>query len=118
MGQWYSYFVCNYTGQTKITDLNKKTKNWFFSSLDKGWYKVEFLNLKQLNIDGTTSVGKSMDQFEFTYYKDFEPGLKNYKLNVVCNDIRFKNGPLVYYKIIKLDSDFCKKFPENSLIEQ
>jgi len=117
-GPLHSYYVCNYKGQIQITDLHKKTKGWFFSDYEKGWYQVKFLNLKLLNLDGTANVAKQMNQYEFTYYNNFEPDLKNYKLNVVCNDIRFKNGPLVYYKIIKDDSDFCKKYPENSIIEQ
>lgn len=76
IGLLYSYHICNYTGLTKITDLNIRSKKWFFFDINNGWYKVEFSNLNQLKIDRTASVTKPMNRFEFEYYKEFEPGLQ------------------------------------------
>lgn len=114
-------YICNYKRQPRITKLIGYEKKflWFRKEIKytDGWRQIDFedpLIVRSRHIG--EKVGSRVNR-SYNFLSKNEINYTHFQINFNCNDVLFENQPTESVKIFAADADFCKKYPENSLIE-
>lgn len=114
-------YICNYNEKPKLRKIEGYTQGflWFKKEIkyDENYREVEFNNLKLVASGHSNKSYFSDPTQKFIFLMDKEINFTNIKIVYHCNDVIYEDRPDVTVKITEVDSDFCKKYPENSLIE-
>lgn len=115
------FYICNYNSIPKITKLPGYSKGflWFKKDINfnENWHEIEFDNLNIINT-GTQNIKFLKNRsIRFAFYQRTELKYRHFKINYVCNDTPTENRPDNFVQIVEADSNFCKEYPDNSLID-
>lgn len=114
-------YICNYKYKPKVSQIKGYTSGfWFFKKevkYDERWHEVEFENLTVVGGNPSRITSHKDSTQKFTFFKTSDIDFTNIKIVSDCSDLVRSDLPKSTYTITAANPDFCKKYPENSLIE-